>query len=160
MTTRNIIDHSIDHLAIRSLLDRYTDAVNRRDWDAVERVFAEDGVWDCGGPDMQGMSFRFDGAKGCAKGIAGLVSPMELCVQSNHAPAISVSGDRATATSTINELVVAPGATSRTTLWGMYFDQIVRGADGEWRFKERKFRFAWVDTNGNAGQVFAQPPKV
>jgi hypothetical protein len=159
MTTRNIADHSIDHLAIRSLLDGYTDAVNRRDWGALEKFFAQDGVWDCGGPDLPGMSFRFEGANGCAKGIAGLVAPMDLCLQSNHAPAIVVSGDRATASSTINELVIAPGATSRTTIWGMYFDQIVRGADGEWRFKERKFRFAWVDAAGNTGQVIAKPPK-
>ena len=87
-----------------------------------------------------------------------MVEPLPLLVQSNHAPVVNVDGDRATATSTINEMVLAPGATQRTTIWGMYFDRIVKQADGEWRFKERRFRFAWVDAAGNAGQVIAQPP--
>lgn len=158
MTTRNVTEHSADHLAIRSLLDRYTDAVNRRDWAAVERAFCADGVWDAGGPAMGAMSHRFEGGRACAHGIAGLVDPLTVCIQSNHAPAIVVEGDRATATSTINEIVIAPGAPGRATIWGMYFDEIVRDVDGEWRFKVRKFRFAWIDGEGSTGQVIAQPP--
>lgn len=157
-TTRNVIDHAADHLAIRSLLDRYTDALNRRDWTVIESVFASDGAWDAGGPNMGPMAFRFEGAANVANGIRGMVDPLPLLVQSNHAPVVNVDGDRATATSTINEMVLAPGATQRTTIWGMYFDQIVKQADGEWRFKERRFRFAWVDAAGNVGQVIAQPP--
>lgn len=159
MITRNVVEHFADHLAIRSLLDRYTDALNRRDWVALEQVFAEDGAWDAGGPAMGPMAFRFEGAAACARGIAAMVDPTPLCIQSNHAPVIHVEGDRATATSTINEVVLAPGASARTTIWGMYFDEIARGADGEWRFTLRKFRFAWIDAAGNAGQVIAQPPK-
>jgi ketosteroid isomerase-like protein len=159
MTTRNVLEHSVDHLAIRSLIDGYTDAVNRRDWATLETLFADDGVWDCGGPNMPAMTFRFEGAQGCARGIAGLIGSMSFVMQSNHAVTIEVSGDRASASSTINELAIAPGHPALTTIWGMYFDQIVRSPDGEWRFKERKFRFAWIDTNGNAGQVIAQPPK-
>jgi ketosteroid isomerase-like protein len=158
MSTRNVVDHFADHLAIRSLLDRYTDAVNRRDWTAMERVFAPDGVWDMGGPTVGAMAQRFEGATACARGIAGLVNPVALCVQSNHAPVIVVDGDRATATSTINEIVLAPGSPGRMTIWGMYFDEIVRNEDGEWRFKVRRFRFAWIDTEGGEGQVMAQPP--
>ena len=97
---------------------------------------------------MGPMAQRFEGGTACAKGISRLVDPLTLCVQSNHAPTIIVDGDRATATSTINEVVIAPGATSRTTIWGMYFDEIARDRDGEWRFKERKFRFMWIDTEG------------
>ena len=157
-TTRNVADHLADHLAIRSLLDRYTDGLNRRDWTAVEKVFATDGVWDAGGPKMGPMAFRFEGAANVARGIAGLVDPLQLLIQSNHAPVIHVNGDRATATSTINEMVLAPGATQRTTIWGMYFDEVEKQADGEWRFRQRKFRYAWVDAAGNGGQVISQPP--
>ena len=56
MTTRNVLEHSVDHLAIRSLIDRYTDAVNRRDWATLETLFASDGVWDCGGANMPAMT--------------------------------------------------------------------------------------------------------
>lgn len=157
-TTRNVVDHLADHLAIRSLLDRYTDGVNRRDWAAVERVFAADGVWDCGGPNAGPMAFRFEGAKSVAQGIGGMVGATPLVIQSNHAPVIHVDGSRATATSTVNEIVLTPGATQGTAIWGMYFDEIEKQADGEWRFKLRKFRFAWVDGGANAGQILAQPP--
>ena len=159
MSTRNVVEHLADHLAIRSLLDRYTDALNRRDWAALEKAFAGDGVWDAGGSTMGAMAFRFEGAKACATGIAAMVDPLPLCIQSNHAPVIDVQGDRATATSTINEMVLAPESSGRTTIWGLYFDQLERGTDGEWRFKVRRFRFAWIDPAGNAGQVIAQPPR-
>ena len=159
MSSRNVTDHLADHLAIRSLLDHYTDAMNRRDWPALERAFCRDGAWDAGGPAMPAMTFHFEGAAACAQGIAGLVDPLVLCVQSNHAPRITVDGDHATATSTINEIVMPLGATRSTTIWGMYFDEIVREADGEWRFKSRTFRFAWIATDGSPGQVIAQPPR-
>jgi SnoaL-like domain len=158
-STRNVADNLADHLAIRSLMDRYTDGVNRRDWAAVERVFAANGVWDCGGPAAGPMAFRFEGAKACAQGIGAMVSATPLVIQSNHAPVIHVEGDRATASSTVNEVVLAPGAAQGTTIWGMYFDTIQKDADGEWRFTERRFRFAWVDAAANAGQVLAQPPQ-
>lgn len=64
-----------------------------------------------------------------------------------------------TASSTINELVKAPGASTSTTIWGIYYDEIVRESDGEWRFKIRRFRFAWIDAEGREGQVIAQPPR-
>jgi len=159
MDSRNVTAHLADHLAIRSLLDRYTDAMNRRDWPALERTFCRDGSWEAGGPAMPAMSYRFDGASACAKGIAGLVDPLSLCIQSNHAPSITIDGDRATATSTINELVIAPGASHRTTIWGMYFDEMARDVDGEWRFRSRLFRFAWIDAEAGPGQVIAQPPR-
>ena len=84
MDSRNVTAHLADHLAIRSLLDRYTDARNRRDWPALERAFCRDGSWEAGGPAMPAMSYRFDGASACAKGIAGLVDPLPLCIQSNR----------------------------------------------------------------------------
>lgn len=56
------------------------------------------------------------------------------------------------------ELVIAPEATQRTTIWGTYFDELLRPADGERRFRQRRFRFAGADGGGNAGQSIAQPP--
>ena len=158
MTTRQVTAHTTDLLAIRSLLDRYTNGVNQRDWAAVRAVFTDDGVWDAGGPEMGHNAMRFEGGVNCAQGIAGIVSPMELCVQSNHAPVIHVDGDHATAVSTINEMVLAPGAPGVTTIWGTYYDDIVRDSDGEWRFRLRKFRFTWIDAAGAKGQVLARFP--
>ena len=39
-----------ERFAIRELIDRYSYAVNERDWAALESCWAEDGVWDVGKP--------------------------------------------------------------------------------------------------------------
>jgi ketosteroid isomerase-like protein len=159
MSTRNVVDHLADHLAIRDLLDRYTDALNRRDWNTLQMLFCADGAWDAGGPEMGAQAFRFEGAEQCAQGIAGLVAPAELCVQSNHAVVIEVRGAAASARSTINELVLMKDAPGMMTVWGTYYDTLRREADGEWRFQERRFRFSWIDAGGPRGQVLARFPR-
>jgi uncharacterized protein (TIGR02246 family) len=158
MSTRNVTENTLAHLAIRDLLDRYTDALNRRDWGALQTLFTADGVWDAGGPEMGAQAFRFETAAACAAGIAGLVSPAELCVQSNHAVVIEVRGDSASARTTVNELVLLPGAPGLMTIWGTYHDDLRREADGEWRFRERRFRYTWIDPAGAKGQVLARFP--
>jgi hypothetical protein len=158
MSTRNVTEHTLAHLAIRDLLDCYTDALNRRDWSTVQALFTADGVWDAGGPEMGPQAFRFEGAAACAQGIAGLVTSAELCVQSNHAVVIEVDGARASARSTINELVLMREASALTTIWGTYTDDLVRETDGEWRFRERRFRFTWIDPAANRGQVLSRFP--
>lgn len=35
---RYLVDHLADHVAIRSLMDRYADGLNRRHWGALERT--------------------------------------------------------------------------------------------------------------------------
>src|SRR3954454_5461341 len=134
MSTRNVTDNLAAHVAIHDLLNRYTNAVNRRDWEALQAVFAADGIWDCGGPAMGEQAFMFHGAAGCATGIAGLLARAECCVQSNHAVVIEVSGREARATSTINEYVIVQDAEKATSIWGTYYDDIRLDADGEWRF--------------------------
>ena len=78
-STKNVVDHLADHLAIRSLLDRYTDGVNRRDWAAVERVFATDGVWDCGGPTMGPMAFRFSASVWACSSCSSRAKRLRAC---------------------------------------------------------------------------------
>lgn len=158
MSTRNVVENLASHLAVHDLLDRYTNAVNQRDWATLHSLFSEDGIWDAGGPEMGAGAFRFEGAANCAEGIAGLIRPTELCVQSNHAVTIEIDGDRATATSTINELVLIKDAPGLMTNWGTYYDTLIREADGEWRFKQRIFRHSWTDMSGPKGRVIARFP--
>ena len=159
MSTRNLVENLAAHLAIRELLDRYTNALNQRDWATLEQLFTQDGSWDAGGPEMGENAFRFEGARACRDGISGLLEAAELCVQSNHAPAIEVDGASARATSTINELVLMKDAPAMMTSWGTYYDAIVQEADGEWRFARRSFRYSWIDTAGSRGQVMASFPR-
>ena len=159
MSTRNVTEHLSAHLSIQDLLNRYTNAVNQRDWAALQAVFADDAVWDCGGPQMPEQQFLFNGAEACARGIAGLVGPTECCVQTNHAIVIEVTGPEARATSTINEYVIFSGSAPAMSLWGTYYDDIRLGADGEWRFSKRTFRFTTVDYSASKGPVLAHFPQ-
>jgi hypothetical protein len=141
-------------------MDRYTDAVNQRDWQVVESLFSrDDGVWDVGGPSMGAFSFYFTGARNVAEGIAKLVGTNNMCCQTNHATVIEVNGDRASARCTVNEVARSINGEVGVNLLGTYYDDIVREADGEWRFKTRSFRFTFIDTRPLIGQVVATFPR-
>jgi ketosteroid isomerase-like protein len=158
MSTANVQAQPVAHLAILDVLNRYTDALNRRDWAALQQVFTDEGVWDMGGPAAGPMAMRFEGAANVAAGIAAAVGRAELCVQTNHGSVIEVSGQRAIARSTIHELVRPKGGTGMQIV-GFYHDDLSLGEDGEWRFRERRFRIMYVDTGTPVpGQVMMQPP--
>ena len=142
-----------DVVAIINLVNRYTDAINRRDWATVSDVFAEDGIWDVGGPDAGPFCFLFEGRGAVVSGIRGLVEGLEFLVQKSFAPVITVSGDRATASVTVEEESRAPGAIDGGHIFGMYTDHIRRDADGQWRFERREFRFIYMETRQYPGNV-------
>jgi hypothetical protein len=156
MSTVNVAANLADHLAIRDLLDRYTNALNHRNWSMMQGLFTTDGVWDATSPVKDTPGYRFEGAANVVLGIAKLVSSAEMCIQSNHAVVIEVSGTAAAAVSTINEIVLMPQFPGLMACWGNYYDTLVRQSDGEWRFQERKFRVTWSDVNGPRGQVLRQ----
>jgi ketosteroid isomerase-like protein len=138
VSTNNVLANVAHHLAIRDLLDRYTASINVTDWVAVADVFTEDAVWEVYDPDDR-PQFRFDGHAQIAAGIRNLVNARGRIVQMASAPVIDVDGDRATARSTIHEVGRLPDGTG-TVLFGTYYDDAVRGPDGEWRFARRRFR--------------------
>ena len=142
------------HVAIQDLLNRYTDAVNQRNWSELKNVFAPQGVWDMGGPAVGPMALRFEGAQQVANGIASALGNAQMCVQSNHAAVIHVDGTRASARSTIQE-IVRPKAGGGLMILGTYHDDIVQCPDGEWRFQERRFRITYIDTTPLAGQTLS-----
>ena len=152
MSTTNVVNNVAAHAAILDLLNRYTDAVNHRDWAELKNVFAEDGVWDMGGAVAGAMAMRFEGSERLCEGIAAAISSTELCVQSNHAPVIVVEGARATARSAIQEIVRPKGGGGMMIL-GAYHDDIVLCDDGEWRFQERRFRITYVDMSPLTGNL-------
>ena len=159
MSTANITAELAAHCAILDLLNRYTDAVNQRDWQQLQSVFAVDGIWDMGGPAAGPMAMRLVGARQIADGIAAAIGGTELCVQMSHAPVVTVAGRRATARSTVHELLRPKGAPG-FNLFGTYYDDIRLDADGEWRFQERRFRITYLDAaTPVVGQIMAQFPR-
>jgi ketosteroid isomerase-like protein len=60
-------------------------------------------------------------------------------VQMNHATTVHVTGDRATARSTMESTYWFPDG-KRMQLFAAYDDTLVREKDGEWRFERRAWR--------------------
>lgn len=101
------------------MINRYTDAVNRRDWVALGQVFTRDGIWDVGGPQAAPFCFLFSGRDKVVEGVRGLITSLEFLIQTNHALVVNILGDRATASSTLQEESRLDGSTERMRVMGM-----------------------------------------
>src|SRR5690242_12444183 len=113
--------------AIQQQLNRYTDAVNRRDWGAFASVYAEDAIWE----GLGDLVMRFEGRDAITLGFVQIIEPMSMFVQMNAPAVIELDGDRAMARSTIHELGDVPAEGTRFELYGRYEDELVRHK-GEW----------------------------
>ncbi len=121
-----------DRLAIRELVDAYSDAVFRRDAEAWIATWTEDAVWNLMGHDVSGRAAILEtwlGAMGTFSFVGFHAFP----------GAIHVSGETATARVWVSEVLVpAEGGIRRVE--GAYDDTLARGADGLWRFARRAYR--------------------
>ena len=149
-----------DELAIRALLDRYTDAVNRRDWDAYRACWTNDGIWELGAP----INGRHEGIEAIMKEVRRAVESQELFVQMNHAVAVTErTSDAAKAHVTLNEIGKAdpkqggalPGVTGMNIL-ALYTDDIIKQA-GAWKFSRRRYDVLLIDFTEPKGQIQPVP---
>src|SRR5262245_1357993 len=113
-----------DEVAVAALVNRYTNAVNRRDWDTFADCFCEHAIWDVGGPEAAPLTFLFTGRDQITANIRGMVSGFDFHIQTNHAVVVKVDGDRATSSSTLHEVARGPGGTTGQMIYGMYADDI------------------------------------
>jgi uncharacterized protein (TIGR02246 family) len=139
MTTENAVNNLAGHIAVRHIVDRYTDALNWHDWDILESLFTENAVWVVTTPTGE-VQERREGRHEIAAGIRALVEHGGGdVIQMNHATVVRVTGDRATARSTMESTYWMPDG-KRTLLYAMYDDELRREQDGEWRFERREWR--------------------
>lgn len=124
-----------DRLAIRELLEHYSDAVNQRDADSWGATWAEDSEWNL--PVVPGM----ESIKGKANIVAAWVESMKLFpfVHMVGTPGrIDVNGDRATMRSYTAEVATMQNG-EEIRPRGQYNDELVK-IDGQWLFKRRAFQ--------------------
>jgi ketosteroid isomerase-like protein len=133
-----------DVLAIHELTARYCDVVNRRAYDEVGTVFADDGVWAPPTGEHVGLP-------GIVDGLKGAIEPWELLIQTATNPQVSVDGDTATARWYIQEFGRSAEGDS-ITIVGTYDDRVVRTAAG-WRFAARRFTLLFFGKHGEEGMV-------
>jgi uncharacterized protein (TIGR02246 family) len=118
-----------DDLAVRALIERYADAVNRRDAGDFRALWTEDGVWDVFGQEIAGRDAVLSVWQAAMKGFSFVFHVV-------HSAVIEVDGDAARARWTISEqLVDAKGQPG--ILLALYHDEY-RREDGEWRIARRR----------------------
>lgn len=137
--------HLDDLLAIRALVGRFNDAVNRRDLDQFRAVWADDGVWE-----IPGVA-RAEGADAIVGLVDSLLGTWEFFFQMSGEGAIDLEGDVATARWPMREI----GRTREGkgyTAHGVNADRLARTGDG-WRFTTRTWHPVLVDESDVDGHV-------
>jgi hypothetical protein len=124
-----------DELAIRSLVARYADAVNRRDEDAWRSTWTEDGEWHVLGKSTAGREDVV--ALWCE-----LMGSFGFVLQLIHSGTIELDGDRATGRWYLSEIWKRPDDSAGLSV-GVYHDHYERGGAG-WLFARRRFDFLYM----------------
>jgi ketosteroid isomerase-like protein len=145
-----------DEAAIVALANKYTDAVNNRDWERYRACWTDDAVWDLGSPVNQ----RKEGIEAIMTEVQRAVGAMDLFVQMNHAPTVlAVDGDTALARATLNEIGhVKPehrdllGGAEGMFILAIYTDEVRRTRDG-WRYAKRTYKVPYFDPTPLRGLI-------
>jgi 3-phenylpropionate/cinnamic acid dioxygenase small subunit len=132
-----------DRQDIADLLVRYATGIDRRDWALFRTVFTDDCELDYG-------------VIGAWQGVDAVTDFMEqvhaLAGHTMHRLsnlAIMVDGEKATARTYIDGLIMAADNTSGVNAIGFYDDEIVRTEDG-WRIARRRYTQVRLATVGSA----------
>ena len=135
---------------IQSVISRYTNCVNRKDWVVLPTIFTHDAVWAAPAvPDA-----TFSGLAAIVAGIPLLVGGTTSLIQLNTPSDIRILGDTATAQCSIRETGSIESQGIRFEAHGWYDDEMVR-EDGLWKFSRRTFSlienyFTPISTLGTA----------
>jgi hypothetical protein len=144
------MDHTVgDRLAIRELIELYSDAVTRRDWQTTGAVFVDDAIWTIGPP----TNITLNGRAAIVEGLTEMVTPFDLFVQMTHSIVIELNGDRAAARTIVNGFGRARDRSTGVFALGTYTDAVVRDGD-RWAFQNRRFDAIYIDTAVPPGTAF------
>lgn len=122
-----------DRLEIQALLAAYSDAIDRRDWDALDQVFTRDAVIDY--TETGGARGNLDFIKAYLARAMVQFSGFQHMV---GLPVIHVDGDTASGrTILFNPMVLTKDGQEHVFFVGLWYrDRFVRTAEG-WRISER-----------------------
>jgi ketosteroid isomerase-like protein len=138
-----------DRLAIRELIELYSDAVTRRDWETTGAVFADDAVWSIAPP----TDIVLHGRAAIATGVAEMVEAFEVFVQMTHSIVIELDGDGASARTIVNGFGRLRDGSRGAFALGTYIDTLIRSGGG-WLFQSRRFEPLFIDNAAPAGTAF------
>jgi hypothetical protein len=137
--------------ALQQLRARYCQYLDDGRWEQLAELFTEDGAF-VGLSTARGRPELRTFFAGLQEG--SLTSWWHF--SSNET--LDLDGDEATGETWLLQPCVVDGQSQLAA--GRYTDRMVRGADGQWRFEERRVRFFWwadLQRGWDAGR-FAWPP--
>jgi hypothetical protein len=130
-----------DRQDISDLLVRYATGIDRRDWSLFRTVFTDDCELDYG-------------EIGTWQGVDAVTDFMDTThAMAGHTlhrltnQAITLDGDKASARTYVDAVIMFGDNQSGANAWGFYDDEIVRSADG-WRIARRRFTQVRITTFG------------
>jgi len=129
-----------DRIEIQDLLARYTDAIDRRDWDALDRIFTDDALID-----YTAMGGARGGLVEIKHFLAEALPMFETFQHLVGSSVVDIDGDEATArTICHNPMVLRGGKDPHLLVCGLWYqDSLVRTPDG-WRISERVEESAYM----------------
>ena len=128
----------LDERAVMSTLYRYGHSIDyglEEDWVGC---FTEDGVFDVRRSGAEADSHRHEGRAALTEFVSRHTrAPNRYHKHMLVEPVVEISGDRASVHSYFTRLDAADDGTPFIRAFGRYVDELVREADGVWRFRER-----------------------
>ena len=137
-----------DELALRNLMGRYADAVNRRDADAWVATWAADGVWNLLGNPVSGR----DNILALWQQMMG---SFEFALMLPSSCLFKVDGDTASGHWYLHEYTRDLQGNASTVL-SRYLDTYVRQG-GQWLFQSRQYSFIYNGPADLSGSYTALP---
>ncbi len=137
-----------EEAAVRELVARYTDAVNRGDADDWAATWTPDAEWNLAGQAIVGRDEIVSRWRTLMSGFSWLI-------QLVYTGTVSVDGERATARWYLSELSVGQDG-SRGLIVGVYHDEC-RRSDGTWRFSKRRFDMLYAGPPDLSGHTLPFP---
>ncbi len=128
-------------MAIRDMIERYSDALNQRDFQLVAGMFTPQGEWRAAAP----YNITLIGAQ-IGESMSAMLKNYEFLFQMTHSIVIeSYTGDSACARTAIREVGQAKDGATGLDTFGIYEDDLVYTGQG-WRFARRHFTPVFIST--------------
>lgn len=131
-----------DKMAIKNVVDRFSNLADTKEIDKQVLLFTEDGVVESISNGMP--SPKLVGRQQLKEVFSGFLSGFQTVYHHNGQQTIDLQGDKASATSYCNVILVGEqeGKTMKTTLYTIYKDEFVKEY-GQWLIKHRTSNFVW-----------------
>ena len=133
-----------DKMALKELVDTFSNLADQKDTDKQTLLFTENGIVETlvnGQP-----AGALEGRKQIGDTFGSFLKNFEVVYHSNGQQTVTLNGDKATGTSYCFVVLIGNenGKRMKTSMGVYYYDQFVREG-GRWLIAKRQSTFAWRD---------------